>query len=45
VVSAFRLPEERLVVAGAGPERPRLGRLAGSNVTFLGTVDDDLRWL
>jgi len=30
----------RLVVAGAGPERPRLRRRAGGDVTFLGRVDD-----
>lgn len=40
------LPEERLVVVGIGPERARLERLAPGNVSFLGTVDDDvLRWL
>jgi glycosyltransferase involved in cell wall biosynthesis len=47
VVSAFdRLPQEQLVVVGDGPERERLGRLAGPNVTLLGRVDDaKLRWL
>jgi glycosyltransferase involved in cell wall biosynthesis len=47
VVAAFaRLPSERLVVVGAGPERERLRRDAPANVTFAGTVDDDqLRWL
>lgn len=47
VLAAFeRLPHERLVVVGDGPERERLRRLAGPNVTLLGKVDDDrLRWL
>ncbi len=47
VVAAMRtLRGERLVVAGDGPERERLARAAGANVTFLGTVtDDELRWL
>jgi glycosyltransferase involved in cell wall biosynthesis len=40
------LPEHRLVVAGTGPERARLEGDAGSNVTFLGEVDEaQLRWL
>ncbi|MCA1701861.1 MAG: glycosyltransferase [Actinobacteria bacterium] len=40
------LPGERLVVVGDGPERQRLQALAGSNVRFVGTVDDErLRWL
>jgi glycosyltransferase involved in cell wall biosynthesis len=40
------LPEHHLVVAGAGPERARLEGDAGSNVTFLGEVDEaQLRWL
>ncbi len=42
VVTAFRqLPRERLVVVGTGPERERLQQLAGTNVRFLGAVDDD----
>jgi glycosyltransferase involved in cell wall biosynthesis len=47
VVEAFaRLPRERLVVVGDGPERPRLQQRAPANVRFLGTVADDrLRWL
>lgn len=47
VVAAFaRLPRERLVVVGDGPEWERLQRSAGANVTLLGKVDDDrLRWL
>lgn len=47
VVAAFRqLPGERLVLVGAGPETGRLRQLARSNVTFLGSIDDDeLRWL
>ena len=47
VVAAFsHMPGQRLVVVGQGPERGRLSRLAGPNVTFLGAVDDaQLRWL
>jgi glycosyltransferase involved in cell wall biosynthesis len=41
-----RLPERRLVVAGAGPDEARLRALAPPNVTLLGRVEDDeLRWL
>jgi glycosyltransferase involved in cell wall biosynthesis len=40
------LPDEHLVVAGDGPDRAALEAIAGTNVTFLGTCDDDrLRWL
>jgi glycosyltransferase involved in cell wall biosynthesis len=47
VIEAFAsLPDHRLVVAGDGPQRERLERLAGSNVTVLGPADDELlRWL
>jgi glycosyltransferase involved in cell wall biosynthesis len=47
VVTAFRrLPDERLVIVGDGPEWARITRLAGKNVTLLGRVDDArLRWL
>jgi glycosyltransferase involved in cell wall biosynthesis len=47
VVEAFgRLPGERLVVVGEGPDAARLQSLAGPNVTFLGGVGDaSLRWL
>ena len=47
VVEAFRrLPDEQLVVVGDGPEWARVARLAGTNVTLLGRVDDArLRWL
>lgn len=31
----------RLIVAGDGPDRPRLERLAGPMTTFVGTVSDD----
>jgi glycosyltransferase involved in cell wall biosynthesis len=46
-VSAFAaLPDERLVVAGAGPEEQRLRAMAPANVTFVGPADDSrLRWL
>ncbi|MGD0675037.1 MAG: sugar transferase [Polyangiaceae bacterium] len=37
---AFEGRSERLVVVGEGPERTRLGRLAGPNVTLLPRVDD-----
>jgi glycosyltransferase involved in cell wall biosynthesis len=37
--------DRQLVVVGDGPERPRLEAIAGSNVRFLGVVDDaTLRW-
>lgn len=37
IVSAFtRLPGKRLIVIGDGPERRRIARLAGPNVTLLG---------
>lgn len=47
VVQAFAaLPEERLVVAGTGPDQAALRTLATPNVTFLGRVEDaELRWL
>jgi glycosyltransferase involved in cell wall biosynthesis len=47
VVGAFsQLPGERLVVAGNGPDEAGLRRLASSNITFVGRVDDaQLRWL
>ena len=42
LVEAFaRLPGQRLVVAGCGPEYERLQALAGSNVEMIGFVDDD----
>ncbi len=47
VVAAFaRLPGERLVVVGSGPEERRLQTTAGRNVRFAGAVADaELRWL
>jgi glycosyltransferase involved in cell wall biosynthesis len=40
------LPGVRLVVVGAGPDRERLLKLAGPEVTLAGRVDDEeLRWL
>lgn len=47
VVSAFKnLPGACLVVVGEGPEQARLTRMAGSNVSLLGRVDDaELAWL
>ena len=47
VVRAFTaLPDERLVVAGEGPDEAALRQLAPSNVTLLGRVSDaNLRWL
>jgi glycosyltransferase involved in cell wall biosynthesis len=47
VVGAFdSLHGERLVVAGTGPEEPRLRASAGPNVSFAGRVTDaELRWL
>jgi glycosyltransferase involved in cell wall biosynthesis len=47
VVRAFQSqPDERLVVAGAGPDGSPLRAIAGANVTFAGRVNDEqLRWL
>ena len=47
VVHAFaELPQERLVVAGTGPQERVLRAVAGPNVNFVGRVtDDELRWL
>ncbi len=47
IVEAFRqLPDERLLVAGDGPELARLRAMAGPNVSFLGHVpDEELRAL
>jgi glycosyltransferase involved in cell wall biosynthesis len=47
VVRAFtRLGNERLVVAGHGPDEADLRALAGPNVTIAGSVSDaELRWL
>lgn len=47
VCAAFeRLPDQRLVIVGAGPLRARLAQSSPSNVTVLGSVDDaTLRWL
>jgi glycosyltransferase involved in cell wall biosynthesis len=47
VVRGFsRLPNERLVVAGSGPDEASLRALAAPNVTLLGGVGDaQLRWL
>jgi glycosyltransferase involved in cell wall biosynthesis len=41
VIDAFaRLPHRRLVIAGDGPELPRLRARAGTNVEFRGHVED-----
>lgn len=41
VVEAFRLmPDQRLIVAGTGPDEKRLRELAGPNVAFSGFVSD-----
>lgn len=47
VIAAFEhLPDERLVVAGSGPEGSRLRALAPKNVVFKPNAsDDELRWL
>jgi glycosyltransferase involved in cell wall biosynthesis len=43
LVEAFReLPDQRLVVIGDGPERPRLEALAGPNVRLLGRQPDEI---
>jgi len=47
VIRAFdQLSDQRLVVAGSGPEERALRAAAGKNVTFAGRVTDaELRWL
>jgi glycosyltransferase involved in cell wall biosynthesis len=47
VLGAFaRLPGERLVVVGTGPDAVRLHAMASANAAFLATVsDEELRWL
>jgi glycosyltransferase involved in cell wall biosynthesis len=47
VADAFaELPDERLVVAGSGPDASRLRARAPANVAFAGDADDaTLRWL
>jgi len=41
IVEAFRhMPDDRLLVAGRGPEMERLKAIATPNVTFLGFVED-----
>jgi glycosyltransferase involved in cell wall biosynthesis len=47
VLGAFsRLPSERLVVVGSGPDLERLRALAPSNATFIQEISDaELRWL
>ena len=45
-VHAFNQSGDRLVIAGSGPERGRLGEIAGPNIEFRGHVpDDELRRL
>lgn len=47
LLAAFtRLPDERLVIVGSGPDQQRLAALAPGNVTLLHDVPDlQLRWL
>ena len=47
VVAAFdRLPLERLIIVGEGPDEARLRTSGSANVHFTGSVDDEeLRWL
>jgi len=47
IVQAFQaLPDERLVVAGTGPQEHALRAIAGANVSLAGRVADaELRWL
>jgi len=40
VIQAFNKLGKRLVVIGEGKERCKLGKLAGSNITFLDRIDD-----
>jgi glycosyltransferase involved in cell wall biosynthesis len=42
VVQAFaELPDQKLIVAGSGPDAERLKAMAGPNVTFVGFVSDE----
>lgn len=42
VIKAFaELPDQKLIVAGAGPDAKRLKNLAGPNVSFSGFVSDE----
>jgi glycosyltransferase involved in cell wall biosynthesis len=42
VIQAFaELPDQRLIVAGAGPDAERLKAIAGPNVSFAGFVSDE----
>ena len=47
IIEAFKLlPDERLIVAGDGPEAEQLRQVAGPNVSFVGfVVDGELRRL
>lgn len=47
VVQAFAtMPNQRLVIVGAGPGRDRIEQLAGPNVQLVGTVSEaELSWL
>lgn len=42
VIAAFaELPDQKLIVAGDGPDAERLQKMAGPNVTFVGFVSDE----
>lgn len=41
IVSAFSGSDRKLIVAGTGPEEPRLRQLAGDNVDFCGYVTEE----
>ena len=41
IVRAFNQLDQRLIVAGDGPERKRLAQLADDNIEFVGFVDED----
>lgn len=41
IVEAFNQLDERLLIAGDGPERERLERKAGNNIEFVGFVDEE----
>ena len=44
MIEACRRLGRTLLIAGTGPEEPRLRRIAGPHVSFLGELSDDALW-